>query len=66
MIAKVIAVGRDRTQAIERMRDALDSIVIAGVPTTVDLHRRLMDHPGFVAGDTDTGFLERELEGLLV
>jgi acetyl-CoA carboxylase, biotin carboxylase subunit len=66
MIAKVIAVGRDRTQAIERMRQALDSVVIAGVPTTVDLHRRLMDHPGFVAGDTDTGFLERELEGLLV
>jgi len=66
MIAKVIAVGSDRTQALIRMRQALDSMVIVGVPTTIRLHRLLMDHPGFVAGETDTGFLERELEGLLV
>jgi acetyl-CoA carboxylase biotin carboxylase subunit len=66
MIAKVIAVGRDRAQAIERMRVALDSMVIEGVPTTIPLHRQLMGHPGFIAGDTDTGFLERELEGLLI
>ena len=65
MIAKVIAVGGTRDEAIDRMRQALDEMVIEGVPTTIQMHRRLMDHPGFLAGDTDTGFLERELEGLL-
>ena len=65
MIAKVIAVGATRDEAIERMRRALDEMVIEGVPTTIQMHRRLMDHPGFLAGDTDTGFLERELKGLV-
>ena len=65
MIAKVIVVGATREEAIERMRRALDEMVIEGVPTTIQMHRRLMDHPGFLAGDTDTGFLERELEGLV-
>jgi acetyl-CoA carboxylase biotin carboxylase subunit len=65
MIAKVITVGRDRAEAVQRMRDALDSMVVTGVPTTISLHRRLLDHPGFLEGDTDTGFLEREMEGLL-
>ena len=65
MIAKVIAYGDTREMAIDRMRGALDSMVIEGVPTTIQLHRRLMDHPGFLAGNTDTGFLERELEGLV-
>ena len=47
------------------MREALDSFVIEGVVSTVGFHRRLLDHPGFIAGETDTGFLERELEGLV-
>ncbi|MGB0641067.1 MAG: acetyl-CoA carboxylase biotin carboxylase subunit [Myxococcota bacterium] len=65
MIAKVIASGPSRDVAIERMRKALDSFIVEGVPTTIPLHRALMDHPGFIAGDTDTGFLEREIKGLL-
>ena len=65
MIAKVITVGSDRAEAIQRMREALDSFVIDGVVSTVGFHRRLLDHPGFIAGETDTGFLERELEGLV-
>jgi acetyl-CoA carboxylase biotin carboxylase subunit len=65
MIAKVIASGPDRNVAIARMRTALDSFIIEGVPTTISLHRALMDHPGFIDGNTDTGFLEREMEGLL-
>jgi acetyl-CoA carboxylase biotin carboxylase subunit len=47
------------------MRKALDEFEVEGVPTTAPFHRRLLDHPGFIAGDTDTGFLERELEELL-
>ncbi len=65
MIAKVIAFGSDREEAVARMRVALDSIRIEGVPTTVPLHRKLLDHPGFLAGQTDTGFLERELGSLI-
>lgn len=65
MIAKVIATGSTRDEAIGRMRKALDAFHIEGVPTTVGFHRRLLDHPGFIAGDTDTGFLEREMKGLM-
>ena len=65
MIAKVITWGPTRGVAIERMRSALDTMVVEGLPTTIPLHRSLLDHPGFVAGATDTGFLERELEHLL-
>jgi len=65
MIAKVIATGATRSEAIERMRGALDAFSIEGVPTTVGFHRRLLDHPGFIAGETDTGFLEREMKGLM-
>jgi 3-methylcrotonyl-CoA carboxylase alpha subunit len=65
MIAKVIAHGPDRATAISRLVVALDAFEIEGVVTTLTLHQRLLRHPGFVAGETDTGFLERELEGLL-
>jgi len=65
MIAKVITHGATREEAIERMKTALDEMVVEGVPTTIPVHRRLLRHPGFVAGDTDTGFLERELGALL-
>ena len=65
MIAKVIAHGKDREEATERLKGALNAMVIEGVKTTKDLHLGLLSHPGFIAGDTDTGFLERELEGLL-
>ena len=65
MIAKVIATGADRPAAIARMRLALSSFRVEGVPTTIDFHRRLLDHPEFIAGNTDTGFLERKLKELL-
>ena len=65
MIAKVISTGKDRMEAIERMRSALSSFRVEGVPTTIDFHRRLLNHPEFIAGRTDTGFLERELKELL-
>ena len=65
MIAKVIATGSDRPEAIARMQLALSQFHVEGVPTTIDFHRRLLEHPEFVAGHTDTGFLERELKELL-
>jgi len=65
MIAKVIATGRTRAEAIQAMKDALDGLVIEGVPTTAPLLRRLLDLPQFNDGATDTGLLERHLEELL-
>jgi acetyl-CoA carboxylase biotin carboxylase subunit len=58
MIAKLIVRGKTRTQAINKMRRALDEFVIEGVKTTVPFHRRLMDNERFQAGDFDTKFLE--------
>ena len=65
MIAKIIALGANRDEAIARMKTALGAVRIEGVPTTVSLHRNLLCHPGFLAGQTDTGFLERELGSLV-
>ena len=59
LVAKLIAYGSDRTQAIARMRRALDMFVVEGIYTSIPLHRRILDHPDFVAGKLDTGFLAR-------
>jgi acetyl/propionyl-CoA carboxylase alpha subunit len=57
MVAKLAAWGRTRTEAIERMKVALDEIEIVGVPTTVPLHRGLMRDDRFIRGDFDTNYL---------
>jgi acetyl-CoA carboxylase biotin carboxylase subunit len=59
LIAKLIAYGRDRAEAIIRMQVALDGFVVEGVKTTIPLHKRILAHPDFVAGKLDTHFLER-------
>jgi len=61
MIAKLMAYGRDRNEAIARMKRALDMMVIEGIKTSVSLHRRILDDPDFVAGNLGTGFMERFL-----
>jgi len=61
MISKLVVWGRDRTEAIARMRRALGEFVIAGELTTnLDFHRWLMHHPVFLGGDYDTNFIEHE------
>ncbi|MGD9711099.1 MAG: biotin carboxylase N-terminal domain-containing protein, partial [Thermomicrobiales bacterium] len=57
LIAKLVAVGRDRQEAIIRMRQALREFVVEGVPTTIPFHQRVMEHPAFVTGDFSTSFL---------
>jgi len=57
LIAKLIAYGRDRTEAIARMRRALDMFVVEGIYTTIPLHQRIMTDPDFIAGKFDTSFL---------
>jgi acetyl-CoA carboxylase biotin carboxylase subunit len=62
LLAKLIVQGRDRAEAIARMRIALDSFIIEGVTTTIPFLGRVMQNPRFMAGEVDTKFLEREPE----
>ncbi len=59
LIAKLIAYGRDREEALARMNRALDEFFIEGVKTTIPFHKKLINHPDFVSGKFDTGFLDR-------
>ncbi len=59
LIAKLVVHGRDRAEAIERMRRCLHLMVIEGVKTTIPLHQRILDDPDFRAGRYTTRFLER-------
>jgi acetyl/propionyl-CoA carboxylase alpha subunit len=62
MLAKVIAWGGDRSEAIARMTRALDELRVDGVKTSIAFHRRVMTHPAFRKGDLHTGFLEEHPE----
>jgi len=57
MIAKLIVHGRDRQDAISRMRAALNAFVIRGVGSNIPFQAALLAHPKFVAGDFNTGFI---------
>ncbi len=57
MIAKLIVHGRDRAEAIGKMREALDGFVIRGISSNVPFQAALLAHPKFVAGDFNTGFI---------
>ena len=57
MIAKLIVHGRDRAEAMARMREALNAFVIRGVSSNIPFQAALLAHPRFVAGDFDTGFI---------
>jgi acetyl-CoA carboxylase biotin carboxylase subunit len=59
LLAKVIVHGRDRTEALARMGQALDSFILEGVTTTIPFLARVIRNPEFVAGQVDTRFLER-------
>jgi acetyl-CoA carboxylase biotin carboxylase subunit len=59
LLAKLIAYGRDRTEAIVRMRRALEMFVVEGIYTTIPLHQRILTDPEFIAGKVDTNFVAR-------
>ena len=61
LIAKLISHGKDREEAISRMARALDMFVIEGIQTSMPLHRRIISHPDFIAGNLSTSFLDRIL-----
>ena len=59
MISKLCALADTRAAAIERMRRALAEYHVGGIRTNLAFHRQVMRHPAFVAGEYDTGFIER-------
>jgi len=65
MIAKLIVWGDDRSEAARRMQDALSETAILGVKTNLAFLERVVRHPAYLAGDTDTGFIERHRADLL-
>ncbi|WP_329117598.1 ATP-binding protein [Streptomyces sp. NBC_01465] len=65
MLSKVIAYGPDRATALRKLRAALAETVTLGVPTNAGFLRRLLAHPAVVAGELDTGLVERDAEGLV-
>ena len=60
MIAKLIVHGRDRNEAIARMREALNGFVIRGISSNIPFQAALLAHPRFVKGDFNTGFIAEQ------
>ena len=61
LVAKLIVKGRDRAEAISRMKRALEMFAIEGIKTSIPLHRRILADAEFVRGELDTHFIERLL-----
>src|SRR5271154_2037402 len=61
LIGKLIAHGKDREEAMQRMKRALDMFIVEGIYTSIPLHRRIFASEAFRAGEFDTGFMERFL-----
>jgi len=61
MIGKLIVHGTDRADAVAKLTDALDAFRVEGVPTTIDLHRRIVRHPDFIENRIHTRWLEQVL-----
>ncbi len=63
MVAKLICWGRNRDEAISRMKRALREFVVKGIKTSIPFHRVVMDNPKFLEGHYDTSFIETEILG---
>ncbi len=59
LIAKLIVYGRNREEAIARMRRALDEFIVEGIKTTIPFHKKVFTQPDFVKGEFNTGFIEK-------
>ena len=62
MISKLLAYGKDRSQAIARMLRALDEYHISGVTTNIDFHKAILQHPEFALGNLSTRFINEHYE----
>jgi acetyl-CoA carboxylase biotin carboxylase subunit len=59
LVAKLIAFGADRTEALSRLKRSLEEFILEGVKTTIPFHRKLIAMQDFIDGNFDTGFLDR-------
>ncbi len=59
LIAKLVARGKDREEALSRMSRALEMFIVEGIKTSIPLHRKILADPDFRAGNFDTRFMER-------
>ena len=62
MIAKIIVTGKNRETAMQKMRAALEEMVISGIKTNISLHQEILDNEEFIKGGTNIHFLEKMLE----
>ena len=60
LICKLICHGRNRTEAIQRVKRSLDEFVIDGIKTTIDLHKKILDHKKFISSDFNVNWLDNE------
>jgi len=63
MVAKLIAWGANRDEAIQRTLRALSEFAVKGIKTSISFHQKLMRHPVFVKGCYDTGFIDEHMDG---
>ena len=61
MIAKVIVHGKDRKEAIAKMKRALYEFIIDGIHTNIEFQNSILNHKDYIAGEFDTSFLENNL-----
>ena len=59
MLLKLIVHGKDRMEAIAKMRSALGELIIEGIDTNVDFQYDILNHPAFQKGETDTDLIPR-------
>ena len=60
MVCKLICHGRNRSEAIQRMKRSLDEFVIEGITTTIELHKKLLNHKKFINSDFNVSWLDNE------
>ena len=60
MVCKLICHGRNRQEAIQRMNRSLDEFVIEGITTTIQLHKKLLNHEKFINSDFNVSWLDKE------
>jgi acetyl-CoA carboxylase, biotin carboxylase subunit len=66
LIAKLVAYGTDRKEAIERMQRALSMFIVEGIYTSIPMHQRILADRDFQAGRFDTNFIKRYMPGMKV
>ena len=64
MISKLITYGRNRHDAINRMKRALSEYIILGVKTTIPFHKAILRNPNFISGDLNTHFIDQHKKGI--